>query len=132
MSTIRERKEANKKGRLHSVKTSFQQIFPHGGLAAKVEQAVHLVTPILTKGSLLANIHVLRCIESGHNAPVISQVFFYNCYSAVSHSTGNRAQQFKPANHPSLAASYNVYTQCLPNNHARPERSTFIKDVSTA
>jgi len=76
MSTIRERKEANKKGRLHSVKTSFQQIFPHEGLAAKVEQAVHLVTPILTEGILLANIHVLRCIESGHNAPVINQVFF--------------------------------------------------------
>ena len=132
MSSIRERKEANKKGRLHSVKTSFQQFLPHEGLASKVEQAVHLATPILTEGSLLANLHVLRCIESGQNARVISQELFYNCYSAVSHSTGNRAQQFKPANHPSLAGSYNLYTQCLPNNHARPERPTFMQDVSTA
>ena len=121
-----------KQGRLHSVKTGFHQIFAHEGLAAKVEQAVLLATPIFTEGSLLANLHVLRCIESGQHAPVLSQDFFFNCYSAVSHSMGNGAQQFKPANHPSLAASYNLYPQCLPNNHARPERPTFIKDVSTA
>ena len=132
MATIKERKKANKEGRLHSVKTSFPQIFAHEGLAAKVKQAVLLVTPILTEGSLLANLHVLRCMESGQHAPVISQEFFFNCYSAVSHSTGNGAQQFNPANHPSLAASYTLYTQCLPNNHAKPERPTFIKDVSTA
>ena len=55
MSTLRERKEQNEKGRFYSVKYSFQQIFPHQGLATQSVQAVDLVTPILTEGSLLAN-----------------------------------------------------------------------------
>ena len=130
MSTHKARKEANKKGRFHSVKTSFSQIFPHDGLADIVEQAVHLVTPILTEGSLLANLHVQRCLESGQNI-VVTQTFFNQCYSAVSHATGNRAEQFKPSSHPPLAESYNLYTQCLPSNHTRPGRPTFLKDVST-
>ena len=131
MSTLSARQEANKEGRFHSVKVSFRKIFSHQGLAAKVVEAVHLVTPLLTEGSLLANLHILRCIESGQSIPTIDQSFFNQCYSAVSHSTGNGAQQFKPADHPSLAASYNLFTQLLPTTHTKPERPTFIKDVST-
>ncbi|KAL3145756.1 hypothetical protein ABBQ38_015136 [Trebouxia sp. C0009 RCD-2024] len=111
--------------------TGFKQIFPHEGLAAKVEQAVHLVTPILTEGSLLANLHVIRCMESGQSPP-INQTFFNHCYSAVSHSTGKAAQQFVPAKHPSLAESYDLYTQCLPALHTKPEKPTFIKDILNA
>lgn len=129
MSAFAARREANKQGRFHSVKTGFKQIFTHPGLAAKVEQAVHLVTPILTEGSLLANLHVIRCMESGQSPP-IDQTFFNHCYSAVSHSTGNRAQDFVPAKDPSLAESYDLYTQCLPALHTKPERPTYIKDVS--
>ena len=128
MSTVRECKKANEKGRFYCIKYSFQQIFPHHGLATEIAQAVNLVKPILTEGSLLSNLHVLRCLESGE-CPVINQTFFYNCYSAVSYATGNRAQQFKPTDYPSLA-SYSLYTQSLPNSHTRPERPTFIKDVS--
>ena len=130
MSTRSARQEANKEGKFHSVKVSFNKIFSHQGLAAKVVEAVHLVTPILTEGSLLANLHILHCVESGQSIPAINQTFFYHCYSAVSHSTGNGAQQFKSADHPSLAASYNLYTQLLPNTHTKPDRPTFIKDVS--
>lgn len=130
MSAFAARREANKKGSFHSVKTSFNKIFPPGGLATKVEQAVHLVTAILTEGSLLANLHVIRCMESGQSPP-INQTFYNHCYSAVSHSTGNGAQQFVPAKDPSLAESYDLYTRCLPALHTKPERPTFIKDVSS-
>ena len=129
MSTIKERKAANEKGQVYSIKHSFQRFFPHRGLATQVVQAVDQVTPILTEGSLLANLHVLRCVESGES-PVINQVFFYSCYCAVSYATGSQAQQFKATDHPSLATSYSLYAQCLPSNHTRPERPTYIKDVS--
>lgn len=132
MSTFQERRAANKNGIYHSIKTSFNKIFTHEGLAAKVLEAVHLVTPILTEGSLLANLHVLRCLSAGQHIPAVNQTFYNNCYSAVTHSTGNGAQQFKPADHPSLAASYAVYHQSLPNNHTQPERPTYIKDVSVS
>ena len=67
MSTLKDRKQAHEKGRFYSIKYSFQQIFPHQGLATQVVQAVDLVTPILTEGSLLANLHALLCLESGES-----------------------------------------------------------------
>lgn len=132
MSTFKSRKAAQKNGRFYTVKTSFKKIFAHEGLATKIEEAVQLVTPILTEGSLLANLHVLRCLsaDSGQSIPDIDQTFYYDCYAAVTYSTGNQAQEFDPTKHPSLAASYAMYTQSLPPGHAKPERPTFIKDVS--
>ena len=56
MSTLSAKQEANKEGKFHSVEVSFRKIFSHQGLAAKVVEAVHLVTPLLTEGSLLANL----------------------------------------------------------------------------
>ena len=132
MSTRHTRREANETGEIYSVKAGFNKLLPADEtLSTKVLQAVDLVTPILTEGSLLANLHVLRCTEPGRDIPEITQTFFNNCYAAVTHSTGYKAQQFKAAAHPALAESYAVYKQSLPGDHAKPERPRFIKDVST-
>ena len=119
MSDFAARRALSKEGRFHTVKTGFKQTFSHQGLAAKVQEAVQLVTPILTEGSLLAN-HVLRCIQSGKSLS-INQTFWNCCYSAVSYATGNKAQEFDPAKDPSLAASYELYRQSLPALHRKPE-----------
>ena len=132
MSTLQARKEANASGQFYSVKVSFHKIFPDEALSAKVQQAVDLVTPIVTEGSLLANLHVLRCAEMGGDMPKIDQTFFNQCYAAVTHSTGHRAQQFRSEDHPALSESYTVYRESLPDDHAKPERPTYIKDVSTS
>ena len=131
MSDFAARRALNQEGRLHTVKTGFKQIFPHQGLAAKVQEAVQLVTPILTEGSLLANLHVLRCIQSGDSLS-INQTFWNHCYSAVSYATGNQAREFDPAKDPSLARSYELYRQSLPAFHRKPEKPTYIKDASTS
>ena len=137
MSTFAARRAANKEGRTYTVKTGFNRIFTHQGVAAKVQEAVHLVTPILTEGSLLANLHILRCIESGADLPALGstgtkgQTFFNNCYAAVTYSTGFRAQQFDTRKCADLTASYELYCQLLPANHIKPERPTYLKDVST-
>ncbi|KAL3143153.1 hypothetical protein ABBQ38_002014 [Trebouxia sp. C0009 RCD-2024] len=131
MATFQARKEANSKGQMYTVKTGFNNIFPADEpLSAKILQAVDLLTPILTEGSLLANLHVLRCAEQGGNIPLVNQTFYNNCYAAVTHSTGSGAQQFKSADHPALAESYTLYRDSLPAGHAKPERPTFLKDVS--
>ena len=137
MSTQQARREANQTGLIYSVKAGFNKLFPadqavpaKAALSAKILQAVDLVMPILTEGSLLANLHVLRCAEQG-NMPLIDQTFFNHCYAAVTFSTGRSAQQFKPADHPELAVSYTQYKDCLPDDHTQPERPSFIKDVST-
>ena len=105
-------------------------VFP-AALSTKVLQAVDLVTPILTEGGFVANLHVLRYAELGRDIPNVNQTFCDNCYAAVRHSTGNRAQQIKSADHPALAGSYTLYRHYLPDDHAKPERPKLIKDVST-
>ena len=105
-------------------------VFP-AALSTKVLQAVDLVTPILTEGGYLANLHVLRYTELGRDIPNVNQTFCNNCYAAVCHSTGNRAQQIKSADHPALAESYTLYRQSLADDHAKPERPKLIKDMST-
>ena len=116
-----------KEAQLHSVK---DQLRSNSFTSRTSSKSCAGCTPILTEDSLLATLHFLRCLSSGQSVPVINQAFFNQCYSAVSHSTGNVAQQFDATKHPSLAASYSFYAQALPTNHAKPETPTFIKDVS--
>ena len=137
MATRQERRAANKEGSIYSVKTGFRKIFTDARLAAITLQALQLVTPIVIEANILANLHVLRCLEEGGPAvqnavPKLDQTFYSNCMYAVSHATGRQAVQFNAAKHPSLAASLNLYKQQLPSSHQQPERPTFIKDVSAA
>ena len=62
MSTQQQRREANKAGRFYNVKSGVNSFFPDQLLLDKIQQAVQLVI-LLVEGSLLANLHVLRCIR---------------------------------------------------------------------
>ena len=132
MATQQARKAANKEGSNHIMKTGFKQIFTDARLAAITLQAVQLVTPILIEANLLANLHVLRCLETDGAVPTLDQTFFSRCMYAVTHATGKRAVQFNVDKNASLAASHSLYSQELPPAHQQPERPTFIKDVSVA
>ena len=131
MATRHARRDANKEGRLYTVKTGFHTIFTDAQLAATTLQAVQLVSPILIESNILANLHVLRCLESDGSVGKLNQTFFSNCMYAVTHSTGRGAVQFDPTKNAKLAESLDIYRQQLPNHHEPPERPTFIKDVSS-
>ena len=133
MSTQQQRREANKTRRFYNVKSGVNSFFTDQVLLEQIQQAVQLVIPLLVESNLLANLHVLRCIEAGEAIPKLDQMFFNRCFYAVSFGTGHRAQQFNKASDPSLATSHDsLYIQSLPANHQRPERPTFLKDVSFA
>ena len=132
MSSRQQRREANAAGRLYTVKTGVNQFFTNQDLLGQVQQAVQLVTPILVESSLLANLHILRCLEDREVVPELHQMFFNRCFYAVTSATGS-SRQFKEASDASLAKSYNtLYRQNLPDGHQKPERPGFLKDVSTA
>ena len=132
MATRQARRAANKEGNMYSVKTGFKSIFTHPQLAATTLQAVQYVSPILIESNILANLHVLRCLETDGNVPKIDQTFFSNCMYAVTNSTGHRAVQFDRAKNMKLTESLDIYVQQLPSDHLSPERPTYIKDVSPA
>ncbi|DBA73950.1 TPA: hypothetical protein ACH3X1_010780 [Trebouxia sp. C0004] len=130
MATRQARRVANKEGNLYSVKTGFKTIFTHPQLAATTLQAVQLVSPILIASNVLANLHVLRCLETEGNVSKLDQTFFSNCMYAVTHSTGRSAVQFDRAKNVKLTESLDIYMQQLPQDHQPLERPTYIKDVS--
>ncbi|DBA73691.1 TPA: hypothetical protein ACH3X2_009671 [Trebouxia sp. C0005] len=133
MATRQARRDANKEGKLYSVKTGFNTIFTHPGLAATTLQAVQLVSPILIASNVLANLHVLRCLETtAGDVPKLDQTFFSNCMYAVTHATGHKAVQFDRAKNGELTKSLDIYLQQLPQGHQPLERPTLIKDVSPA
>ncbi|DBA66509.1 TPA: hypothetical protein ACH3X2_002479 [Trebouxia sp. C0005] len=133
MATRQARRDANKEGKLYSVKTGFNTIFTHPGLAATTLQAVQLVSPILIASNVLANLHVLRCLgTTAGDVPKLDQTFFSNCMYAVTHATGHKAVQFDRAKNGELTKSLDIYLQQLPQGHQPLERPTLIKDVSPA
>lgn len=132
MATQHARRAANKEGSMYSVKTGFKKIFTDARLASVTQQAVRLVTPIVIEANALANLHVLRCLETDGAVPKLDQTFFSNCMYAVTYATGRQATQFNANKNASLAASHSLYNQQLPPTHQPPERPTFIKDVSVA
>ncbi|DBA87701.1 TPA: hypothetical protein ACH3X1_004707 [Trebouxia sp. C0004] len=132
MATRQARRAANREGSIYSVKTGFKQIFTDERLAEITLQAVQLVTPILIEANALANLHVLRCLETDGAVPKLDQTFFSNCMYAVTHATGKQAVQFNVDKNASLAASHSLYSQELPPAHQQPERPTFIKDILNA
>ena len=129
-ATRQQRRDFNATGHMYTVKTGFNSIFHHQGLADMAQRAVNLVKPIIVEGLLLANLHVLRLLESNQELPKMDETFFNRCFAAVSIATGFRSQQFNPTSDPQLAASYELYRQNLPAHHQKPERPTFIKAVS--
>ena len=132
MATRQARRAANKEGSIYSVKTGFKKIFTDARLAEITLRAVQLVTPILIEANALANLHVLRCLETNGAVPKLDQTFFSNCMYAVSHATGRQAVQCNADKNASLAASHGLYSQQLPQTHQKPERPTYLKDVSVA
>jgi len=93
---------------MYSVKTGFKTIFIQPQLAATTLQAVQLVSPILIASNVLANLHVLRCLETEGNVSKLDQTFFSNCMYAVTHATGHRAVQFDRAKNVKL--SLDIYS----------------------
>ena len=132
MTTRQDRRAANKEANIYNVKTGFRKIFTEARLAAITLQAVQLVTPIVIEANALANLHVLRCLETDGAVPLLNNTFFSNCMYAVSHATGRQAVQFSVSKNAALAASHSLYAQQLPAAHQKPERPTYIKDVSVA
>ena len=67
---------------MYTVKASFRTLFPDEAMADQVRSAVDLVQPILMEGSLLANLHILRCFEKADSIAGLSEVSqtFYNRY----------------------------------------------------
>jgi len=73
-------------------------------LAATTLQAVQLVSPIFLASNVVANLHVLRCLETEGNVSKLDQTFFSDCMYAVTHATGHRAVQFDRAKNVKLRA----------------------------
>ena len=117
MATRQARRAENKEGNLYSVKTGFKRIFTEARLAAITLRAVQLVTPIVIEANALANLHVLRCLETNAAVPKLDQTFFSNCMYAVSHATGTKAVQFNADKNAGLAATHGLYSQQLPPTH---------------
>ena len=113
------------------VKTGFHTAFHYAPVRAVIKQAIDFATPLRIQGQLLATFHVIRLVENSIPIPHLDVTFWNQCYAAVSHSTGYRAQQVDPATNPLLAASLIAYNQHLPAGHQLPERPTLIKDVSS-
>ena len=132
MATRQARRAANKEGNFYTVKTGFKTIFTHQQLAATTLQAVQLVSPMLIASNVLANLHVLRCLQTTGSVSKLDQKFFRNCMYAVTHSTGPAAVQFDRAKNVSLTESLDIYLQQLSQNYQTLERPTYIKDVSPA
>ena len=67
---------------MSTVKGSFRTLFPDEAMAGQVRSAVDLVQPILLEGSLLANLHILRCFETADSIADLAEVgqTFYNRY----------------------------------------------------
>ena len=84
----------------------------------------HSRSPILIEANALANLHVLRCLETDGAVPKLDQTFFSNCMYAVTHATGKQAVQFNVDKNASLAASHSLYSQELPP--ASTARETYI------
>ena len=87
MATLKERKAFNRAGSMYTVKASFRTLFPDEAMADQVRSAVDLVQPILMEGSLLANLHILRCFEKADSIAGLSEVSqtFYNRYYIYCH-----------------------------------------------
>ncbi len=111
MSTQQQPREANKAGRFYNVKSGVNSFFTDEVLLQQIQQAAQLVIPLLVEGNLLANLHVLRCIEAEEAIPKLDQTFFNRCFYAVSFGTGNQAQQFNKASAPSLAATHDTLSE---------------------
>jgi len=103
-------------------------------LLEQIQQAVQLqlVIPLLVEGNLLANLHVLRCIEAREAIPRLDQTFFNRCFYTVSFGTGHRAQQFNEATDPSLATSLQYSVQSELASKSPETRKAFLTDVSFA
>ena len=87
-----------------------------------------VMVPVL---QLLANLHLLRCLEVGSDLPKAKELnSFFNSWAAVSFSTGPHAQQYNPSSDPSLTNTVQLFINSLPVNHQRPERPTYLKAVS--
>ncbi len=95
MSTQQQRREANKAGRFYNVKSGVDSFFTDEVLLQQIQQAVQLVIPLLVEGNLLANLHVLRCIEAEEAIPKLDQTFFNRCFMShlalvIRHSSSTR------------------------------------------
>ena len=134
MSTRTARRADNKEGTFITVKTGFKSIFTDPRLANITLKAVRLATPILIHRDLLANLHAVRLCEEGvedADMPVFNQTFFNQCTYAVTRATGSRCEQFKPSTNTALATTLQLYEQYSPVTNNKPERPTFMKDVSS-
>ena len=79
-ATRQQRRDFNATGHMYTVKTGFKSIFHHQGLADMAQRAVNLVKPIIVEGLLLANLHVLRLLESNRELPKMDETFFNRCF----------------------------------------------------
>lgn len=134
MTTQTERRANNKQGTFISVKTGFKSIFTDPRLANVTLRAVNLTTPILIHRDLLANLHAVRLCEedvADADMPLFNQTFFNQCSYAVTRATGSGCAQFKATTNPSLATTLQLYEQHRPVTINKPERPTFMKDVSS-
>ena len=61
---------------------------------------------------------------------LLNRLLCCRCYAAVSISCGPGAQQFSRNKDPILAESLDHYSWHLPASHQKPERPTYLKDVS--
>ena len=82
MTTLEERKAVNRAESMYVVKANLKTLFPDEAMAKQVRSAVDLVQPILMEGSLLANLHMLRCLETADSiaGPLEVSQTFYNRY----------------------------------------------------
>ena len=92
MATLKERKAFNRSGSMSTVKASFRTLFPDEAMADQVRSAVDLVQPILMEGSLLANLHILRCFETADSIADLAEVgqTFYNRYVTLERVTSTK------------------------------------------
>ena len=141
MSARTTRRQAARHHSVSTVQVGANRIFKKAGfpnLLPIVCVAVDLNHAILQRGHLLATLHVLRLIRDHRPLPALSsgkggsawQSMLDQCYSAVSHATGPRCEQFKPDKDPELTHSLIIFNEYLQRDAVKPERPTWLKPVS--
>ena len=135
------RRQANAGSTVSVIQVGANTIFKPPGsinLLPHVRTAVILSHQIIVEGHMLANLHILRLLNTNQPLPWLStggrdstwQTMMDNCYAAVSQAVGPHCQQFSANKHPELATSYAMYQQSLPAGHIKPTRPTWLKHVS--
>lgn len=89
---VRVRNKRNKESDIKVIKTTYNSFCRDEARSLLLERCLFDVNKAVTEAYILANLHVVRCIDISRPVPKIDQNFFYRCLSAVSSSDQQKAE----------------------------------------